>query len=419
MIGPMDQAMRGSPPMSSTYPLPSRPRLTPGIPAGGIAAIVVTLAVLAGSAIFGDPMEDGNPRVRFGVAFDGLPVAPPSPPPPPAAAGDRDSVARAVEEAMRGVDWAEIERSIAEATRTMDVEAMRRDARRAAEAARIEAHRLREQAMEIRGRQQSAATAGQGGALAANFDARDLRLVDVTGDIVIEVGRRDDIRVEIDQNAGAIRTAVANGRLSLVGNGDGGAPVDLRLFVPEGANLALAGAAGDVSVAGRAVGALSLDMLRGDVTVERATSAAIKVQEAGSVTINEVRETLRVAVFGTCDLTVERAGQAFLDIPGSGSVSLSRVGALTLSIPGHGEVDVGRVDGPVNAAFMGTGSVTIAGGEATPLRVAVTGAGEFRFDGVARDPVVLAEGSGSVHVARHTGKASVENRGQGTAWVGD
>lgn len=421
----------------------ARPRLTPGIPAGGVAALAVTLAVVAAASIFGD-----SPRTAFvdvgggsiGVKLDGfqpprppvppIPGAPPMPPLPPGVMIDHAEIARTVEQAMRGVDWVAVERAVKEAGGSLDradIEALRATAREAAEAARQEAEGLREQARTLRERTGAAATgtgapaadAAASGGLAANFDARALRLVNVSGDIAVEVSGRSDIRLEVDANAGNLRTSVADGRLTIVGAGDQGGSVDIRLIVPEGADLAFAGQTGDISISGRRVGALSLDMIRGDVSAEKVDSADIKVLQASDVSIGQVDGTLRYALFGAGDLSVEQARDAVIDVSGAGAVSLSRVNGLTLSIPGQADVSVERVDGPVNTAFLGAGTVHIAGGEATPLKVAVIGSGEFTFDGTARDPVVLADGMGSVRVARHTGKANVQNRGQGTAWVGD
>lgn len=424
---------------NASYSPAARPRLTPGIPLGGIAALAVTLAVMAGSMIWDEASGDGGVRVRTHVSIDGglppvrplpplppiAPVAPiaPGAPLPPGLMVDEAEIARTVEEALRGVDWAEIERQVQEATRDLDVAALSREARRAAEAARIEAHRLREQAATLRDRTAPTpadiAADQSGGALAANFDARALRLVNLHGDVVIEVTRRDTVRLEVAENASALRTSVVDGRLTVVGSGEGGRAVDMRILVPAGADLDLVGVIGDIAIDGRGLGALALDLIRGSVSAPEVASATIKVHQAGDVALDEVKGALRYAVFGAGDLSVARAGEAFVEVSGSADVALTRVGALTLSIPGRADIAVDRVDGPVNAAFMGAGSVTIADGRADPLRVAVTGTGEFHFDGTAHDPVVLADGNGRVHVARHTGKASVQNRGQGTAWVGD
>ncbi len=419
--------------MNSSYSPAARPRLTPGIPMGGIAALAVTVAVVAGSALLGDPLAESGVKVRTHVSFEGrVPPIPPIPPVapfaplaplPPGATVDPAEIARTVEEAMRGIDHAEIARTVEEALRGVDHAEIARTVaqtlREQAEAARMEAQRRRDEVAALRSRMQASAPADGGGALAANFDARALRLVQINGDVTIEVGRRDNVRIEVESNANALRTSVADGRLTIVGGGDGAPPVELRVLVPHGADLTLAALTGDVTIGGRELGDLSVELLRGSVTADAVRSASVTVHETGDVTIGRVDGPLRFSAFGSGELTVDRAGDTYVGIPGTGNVTLGRTAGLTLSIHGQGEVNVDRVDGPVNTAFLGAGTVRIGDGRADPLRVAVTGSGEFHFDGVAHDPVVLADGTGTVHVARHTGKSNVRNAGQGKAWVGD
>lgn len=385
--------------------LSNRPRLQPGIPAGGIAAIVVTLAAMSWGLFADRPTDAHGPRFTFAVG-DGM--VPPAPPVPPAAP-------RAPQVEVQ-VDAEGIRSAVREAMRSLDVEAIRR----AAEQGRAAAERVRE-ASRAGGSMDSAAQADVGGTFSASFDApRGVSLVDLTADITVEMSRRaDKVRLEVEGGGARLRTSVQDGALTLIGtNAD--APVTIRLTLPTQADLVLANVAGDLTISGRSEGALKVDLRRGDITAERVGSAAIVVREAGSISIGRVEGRLDFASHGAADLSVERTGVASLTVNGHSDVQIGRVeDGLTLAIPGHADVSIDRVDGPVKTDFAGAGSVSISEGEASSLQVAVTGAGEFRFDGLAHDPVVLASGVGSVHIARHEGRSRVQNTGQGSAYVGD
>lgn len=392
-------------------PLAARPRLNPGIPAGGVAALAVTLAMVGWGIVAGGSSDssfdfDFDPdqgRAAFSIP---APPAPPSPPAPPRApAGPGDIVVRVDAEAIR--------RAVEEGLRAGDFEAVRREAMRAAEQAR--------------GAQADAMAAlsgiqAHGGTLKASFTApKGVRLVDFTGDVRVEVSRRaDKVSLEVEGAADTLRTSVVDGALTLVGRGDARPGGDMTLVVPPGADLSISGLAGDLTIDGNTDGRLTLDLRRGDVTADRLQDASVTVREAGSFTANRVEGQLAFSTQGHGELTVDRAGTLTLDVVGAAEVKVGRVqDGLTLSIPGHADVTVDRVEGPVKANLPGAGSVRINGGTASPLKVASTGAAEFHFDGTAENPEVLAAGVGNVHVARHTGTARVQNIGQGKAVVGD
>ncbi|QJE74414.1 hypothetical protein HHL28_16230 [Aerophototrophica crusticola] len=312
------------------------------------------------------------------------------------------------------VDADAIRRAVEEGLRTGDVEAIRREALRAAEQARG----AQAQAMAAL----SAGLQAQDGALKASFTApRGVRLVDITGDVRVEVSRRaDKVGLEVEGGGESLRTGVVDGTLTLVGRGGDIPGADIKLVVPDEASLEITGLAGDLAIDGNIDGKLTLDLRRGDVTAGRLQDANITVHEAGTFTADRVEGKLSFSAHGHGELTVDRAGTLSLDVAGNAEVNVGRVeSGLTLSIPGHADVTVDRVEGPVKADLPGAGTVRINGGTASPLKVASTGAAEFTFDGTAENPEVLAAGAGSVHVSRHTGTARVQNIGQGRAIVGD
>jgi hypothetical protein len=427
----------------------NRPRVEPGIPAGGVAALVVTAAIVLWSLLAGEPAQDDGALSRLQVAGNAsedhparpLPPLPPEPPAPPTdAAAARDAVHSAVRDSVRealsggDLDVDAIRRAAEQAAeaaatenaRGLDTDGLRQGALQAAEQARADADRIRAEANRLRNGTAGSQTAEHaaheqtGGALAASFTApRGVRLVNVTGDIAIESSSKArDVRLEVDDNASTVETAVVDGVLTVIGR-SGSAAANLRLVIPASEALTLTGVTGDVSLSGRHKGPVVLDILRGNVTLDSAPAVTVTIRESGDVTLDRVEGRLVYTMLGQGSLTVDRAGAVSLSIPGSAQVNMDRIDEMTLDLQGQAEVVVNRVNGPVKAALLGSGSVTIAGGEASPLQVAITGSAEFRFDGIAVDPVVLVSGSGSAHVAKYRGQSRVQSTGSGTARVGN
>lgn len=412
----------------------ARPRLTPGVPAGGIVALAVTAAIVGwGLAVGGDGGSDGPRTATLRISGDlslapEAPPVPPAPPAPPAPPSPPSVLQRGPGVVV--IDPAQIARSVEDALRTVDVEAVRRSA----EAARQHAEHLRQQVQSGDWEQVAREAQARGLAkierverapgedrLAASFTApAGVRLVDVRGDVSVEVSSRaEKIRVEVEDGASALRTDVADGALTLVGTGSQGRPVDVRLTLPEGADVTLANFFGDFSLSGREAGRVTVELRHGDVSLERVAAADVRVIESGSVSINRVEKSLTFVNKGACDLSVERAGSAAVEVVGSSSVNINRVeNGLTLALPGHAEVDVERVDGPLKTAFTGVGRVSIGGGDAKPFQVAVMGSGDFTFGGTAYDPVILNGGTGSIHVERHSGEPRIQRLGTGSVVLG-
>ncbi|ACJ00483.1 conserved hypothetical protein [Rhodospirillum centenum SW] len=411
----------------ATPSAPTRPRLTPGIPAGGIVALAVTAGIVGWGLLVGTPAETDDHRLSATLHIAPTPPVPPTPPTPPTPpARPAPPAASMAAPGVIVIDPEQIARSVQDALRSVDIDSIRR----AAEAARQQAEQIRQQAgtsssnWEWRthdaGAQGKSASDGED-RLAASFTApAGVRLVDVRGDITVEVSTRTDkVRVEVDDGASGLRTDVTDGALTLIGNGGTAPPVGVRLTLPEGADLTLASFAGDLSLTGRQAGAVTVDLQQGDVSLERVRSADIRVLASGSVSVNRVEGALTFASLGSAELSVERAGSAALEVKGHASVSLSRVeNGLTLALPGYAEIDVGRMDGPLKTAFAGAGRVQIGGGDASPFQVAVTGAGDFSFGGTAHDPVIFNAGTGSIHIEHHTGEPRMQRVGRGSVVIG-
>lgn len=441
----MDGTLSTNPPTS----LSSRPRLTPGIPAGGIAAIVVALGIMGWGLLAGDDGDSGKGH-GFHVEFgDDHAPAPPKPPKPPRAPEaprapganvhvnvdvDADEIERAVRDAMRDVDLdstrmqglREAREGLAEARRELA------EARERLRAEGKEVPAIADGALKMAEMGVAAASGAAQGALISNgtdgsftqtYEAgRGVQLVNFGGDVTIQrSSRAEKVKVEVEGGGNAMTAEVKDGVLTLRGNGDPHTGHgSITLTMPTDGDLTIAGLAGDLSIDGRSDGKLSVQLLRGDVSAERVGALSVDILESGSVSVERVDGPLQFSVAGSGDLSVERAERATIEVKGHANVSLGRVNdGLTMAILGHGELDIGRVNGPVKLDFPGAGRVSIGEGEAEPLQATVTGAGTFEFNGTAHDPRVVASGAGNVHIAHHEGNAQVRNTGVGTTYVGE
>ena len=88
-----------------------------------------------------------------------------------------------------------------------------------------------------------------------------------------------------------------------------------------------------------------------------------------------------------------------------------------MDIAGSGDFSAASVNGPVDTDIAGSGSVTIAGGEANPLHVDIMGSGNVTFGGTAVNPEISALGSGSVKLKAYRGNLS--NDGMSNLKIGD
>lgn len=412
----------------------ARPRLTPGIPAGGIAAVLVALGIIGWGLAAGDSRkEDGGDHKSFKITIndDGpeAPVPPAAPaapaaPMPPMPHFDQRAVERAMERAQREIDRNATQLEALHAAR-QGLAAARESMRsasgnipdavdkglRAAEA-RIDA--------KIAAATAATASSSQDGVSKASFDApRGISLVNLTGDVTISISNRNDkINLEVEDGAQGVRTVLKDGLLTISqGNGT---PGSIHLTLPDSASISVMDHVGDISIDGRTNAPLKLRMRRGDVSADRVGPAEVTMLETGSVSIDRVDGPLKAAIQGSGSLAIGRVETLALEVNGHGEVSVDRVNDATkISVPGYADVNINRVNGPVKVDFSGAGKLGITEGRAEPLDVNLSGAGEVRFDGTAVNPRINASGSGSVHIARKEGNTQFNSSGSGSIHVGE
>lgn len=423
--------MDAHPSGSAPSPLSHRPRLTPGVPAGGVAAVLVALGVIVWGSIAGDPV--GN---KFSVKVDTdfslpSPPAPPAPPAPPEAPSinvDVEGIRRSVAEAMRQAEMnkdpdklrmAEEKLAMAQEKLAAMDGMIPKAAQEALAAAKsqVQAERARIVSDAVAGATRESEIVGE--SYSQSFTAPGgVRLANIQGDVMIEVSSRaEKVQVNVD-GGGGLRTSLANGVLTISGRGNDGA--DVRLVVPESARMNIAGHAGDVTIAGRSEAPLDVQMRRGTLRADRTSGATVNIAESGSVYIERVDGPFRARIGGSADIRVDRTETADLEVMGRADISIGRINdATNIAVPGYADINIDRVNGPVRVKFGGAGNIAIKEGRAEPLQATLNGAGSLDFGGVAVNPQVTAAGSGSVSIARHEGTPSLNSSGSGGIHLGE
>ncbi|ACJ00482.1 hypothetical protein [Rhodospirillum centenum] len=386
---------------------PVRPRLRPGVPAGGIAAVAVTLGVVVWSVLAGDGGTDGSGDGRS--AGLEIRITAPEPPAAPRAdrAGQADRAGRAEQQPM--------------ATPRVDARAITAAARRAGEeaaalaVAKAEAWDGPHADVAVLDRQQDRQT-GMNRVTAAAVAPAGLRLADVYGRVTIRV-RSGIERTEITMLDSRRRydLDVRDGVLWITGPGPSDTPTELDITVPRGVPLLVNDLVGDLKVVGDLDAPARLTLRRGTLEVGGSLrSARVRVTETGTVTLGRVSDLLAVEVRGIAQVNAGQVERLAADLAGAATLQVATVGReAVLNLPGKADVRIGSVNGALRAVQSGAGSVAVATGRAGPFELASTGAGSFRFDGTAVDPVILLSGIGDVAIAAYDGTPAVSHDGPG------
>ncbi|MFC7332475.1 hypothetical protein [Rhodocista pekingensis] len=378
---------------------PVRPRLSPGVPAGGIAAVAVTLGVVAWAVLAG-PGEDGSGD--GGSAGREIRITAPEPPRAPRA----DRAERAEPPT---------------ATARVDARAITAAARRASEAAaalavaKAEAWDGPHADVAVLDRQQDRQT-GMNRVTAAAVAPAGLRLADVYGRVTIRV-RSGIERTEVTMLDSRRRydLTVRDGVFWITGPGPSDTPTELDITVPRGVPLLVNDLVGDLKVVGDLEAPARLTLRRGTLEVGGSLrSARVRVTETGTVTLGRVSDLLAVEVRGIAQVTAGQVERLAADLSGAATLQVATVGReAVLNLPGKADVRIGSLDGALRAVQSGAGSVAVATGRAEPFELASTGAGSFRFDGTAVDPAILLSGIGDVAIAAYEGTPAVSHDGPG------
>lgn len=263
-----------------------------------------------------------------------------------------------------------------------------------------------------------------------SYDTRSLKLEDMAGTVRIDVKDSGPMAIQVSGVPDRVNTIHVNQRGgTLVVESDmsnkvwdwrrwfdfrvrDNSPKQLQIHVavPRGSAVDVEELAGNVTI-GNTNGPLKFSIAgHTDSTVGDVSTADIDVAGSGKLMVGNVAGEAKVDDAGSGNVRIASAGKVNVDIAGSGSVSVGDIkGGADIDIAGSGDFSAQSVNGPTSASIAGSGSVTIAGGVADPLKVEIMGSGNVSFGGMAVNPKIEAVGSGSVKLKAYRGK--LENDG--------
>ena len=149
-----------------------------------------------------------------------------------------------------------------------------------------------------------------------------------------------------------------------------------------------------------------------------ARSVELGAGGCGNWTVANVDGRLDIGVGGSGTVRAGTSQSLDASVGGSGSIFAGATGALEANVGGSGSIAVASINGPADVSIGGSGDVTIRGGRATSMDVAVAGSGNVRFDGTAASLDASIAGSGDVRVSEVTGTVSRSIVGSGEVRVG-
>lgn len=272
------------------------------------------------------------------------------------------------------------------------------------------------------------------------YDARNLKLEDMVGNVVIDVKDSGPIAVQISGES----DLVSKVHVSKLGNtvtldnersgqvwdwkhwldfsrGGRAKPNQLQIHVvvPKGAAIDAEVAAGNAKI-GDTMGPLTFSVQgHSESWVGSVSYAKLEMEGSGKLNVANVAGQADVETAGSGAIRIGDVGRVKAEIAGSGAISVGNVrsGGIDVDIAGSGDFSAQSVSGPVSASIAGSGSVSIANGEANPFKVEIMGSGNVSFGGVAVNPRIEAMGSGSVKIRSYRG--SLSNDGMAKVSIGN
>ncbi|MFY8095647.1 MAG: GIN domain-containing protein [Niveispirillum sp.] len=397
--------------MHTHSPLSARPRLKPGVPVGGIAAVLVLATTVGWSLIADEPTDK---LVNLTTLEKGLALS---------IGGEgitarvdeqvRDRVAESVAERAqrmqtadgRAVDMGAISRSVADR-----IEA----AAKAATAKAESMHNRRDDDIQYLDR----ATAADGtNRLAATVEApAGVRLAGVMGTVRIKVvDDAKEVLFSLENSRKRYNLSMDDGVLWITGPGPQSQPnVTLDLAIPRGTPLLVNNFTGDLTVDGDLNAPARLELANGEMKLGNLDSVRVRITQSGTVSVGDVKGLAGVQLSGDGEVRLGHVGTAAVQLNGNGAVKMDSVKeGLSVSMPGPGDIRLDMLAGDLAAAIAGPGTLTIDGGQADSMAVGVTGPGTVEFNGKAKDPRVLMTGPGRVFLAGHDGTPKIYHVGPG------
>ncbi|GAA0551823.1 hypothetical protein FHS83_001415 [Rhizomicrobium palustre] len=260
-----------------------------------------------------------------------------------------------------------------------------------------------------------------------SFDARNLKLENLVGNIQVDVKDAGPIAVQVSgdpDRVSKVHVSMRGGTVKVQTEGSGQVwdwkhwfdfshggrirpdQIQIRIAVPRGTPIDADVSAGNVRI-GDTMGPLAFSVQgHTDSVVGNVATAKLDMAGSGKLSVGNVAGDADIDTAGSGNIRVGDVSRVKADIAGSGSISVGNVrgGGINVDIAGSGDFSAQSVNGPASASIAGSGSVSIANGEANPFKVEIMGSGNVSFGGVAVDPRIEAMGSGSVKIRSYRGK---------------
>lgn len=256
------------------------------------------------------------------------------------------------------------------------------------------------------------------------YDTRALKLEDVVGTVRIDVKDNGPMAIQVSGQPDRVKRVhikAGGGTLKVESESVGSVwdwrhwfdfsnfntkpnQLQIRVVVPRGAAVDVDETAGNVTI-GNTMGPLKF-AVNGytESSVGNVASAKLDMAGSGKLTVGNVTGDVDVDSAGSGNIRVGDAGKVKADIAGSGSITVGNVqNGIDVDIAGSGDFSAAGVRGPFSTSIAGSGSVTVASGEANPFKVEIMGSGNVSFGGLAVDPRIDAMGSGSVRIKAYRG----------------
>lgn len=402
--------------MPAYSPLSARPRLKPGIPLGGVAAVAVLAGTVGWALVAGDPIGSGEQLAKLGhkiemsLGNEGIQVR----------VDDRvvervqDRVAeRMAEKARRmemgdgrAVDMGAITRSVSQQI----------DAAAKAATAKAERDKGRRDG-NIRYLDRTTADDGTNRLTAMADAPSGVRLAGVMGEVRIKVvdDAADGVLFTLENSRKRYNLSIEDGVLWITGPGPQSEPaVTLELSVPRGTPLLVNNFTGDLTVDGDLGAPARLELANGEMKLGALESVRVRITQSGTVSVGDVKGLVGVQLAGDGEVRMGHVGSAAIELNGNGAVKLTSVNdGLSVAMPGPGDIDIDMLAGSLAAAIPGPGTLTIGGGQVDSMAVGITGPGTVDFNGKAKDPRVLMTGPGRLSLASHDGTPKIYHVGPG------
>ncbi len=238
-----------------------------------------------------------------------------------------------------------------------------------------------------------------------SYSASSVAVRDVEADVEVQPHFGSEMVITIEgkkSGVEGIQPVLQGNCLVLSGKSIGRRGSGANVVISGGGNISISGNGVNI-VTGRSVvmgGAHEADV---KVRVQVPVGSGVQVAGVqGNVKVGDTDGSFVGNLLGDTDMTVGKVRDAQLSLQGGGDIRVAEVnGNLTMSIQGSGEINVSHgIVSILNVNVMGSGDANF-GGTATDANLSVVGSGDIDVRYVRNRPNLSQMGSGDIKVRNH------------------